>query len=198
MPNESDATQQEARKAAAKAKAGAGGVGDEMRQTAEAVQEQFESAAESTKEQLGAAAESMKNKARAMVDDQRAAGADQLSGLARAINLAADEMQDELPQAAGYVREAAAKVDNVSTMIRERSMEDLMHEANDFARSNTVAFFGMSLVAGFALARFLKSGTPSHSQHMSAAHHPHAQPHPVSETASAPPERLAAIPNSQF
>lgn len=173
-----------------------------MRQTAEDVREQFASAAESAKEQIGAAASSMKEKARAMADDQKAAGAERLSGFARAINVAADQLEDELPQAASYVREAAAKVDDVSTMIRERSIEDLMHEANRFARANTVAFFGISLVAGFALARFLKSGASSHSQpshsRESAAPLPHMQPHPASEAASAPPERFAAIPSRQF
>ncbi len=106
------------------------------------------------KEQIGAAASSMKEKARAMADDQKAAGAERLSGFARAINVAADQLEDELPQAASYVREAAAKVDDVSTMIRERSIEDLMHEANRFARANTVAFFGISLVAGFRAGAF--------------------------------------------
>jgi hypothetical protein len=203
MQNETEsATQQEARKTAAEAKAGAQAAGDEMHRTAGDVREQFASAAESTKEQIGAAAESMKEKARAMADDQKAAGTERLSGFARAINAAADQLEDELPQAAGFVREAAAKVDDVSTMIRERSIEDLMHEANRVARANTVAFFGISLVAGFALARFLKSGAASHSQpshsRESAAPLPHMQPHPASEAASAPPERFAAIPSSQF
>ena len=50
-------------------------------------------------------------------------------------------------------------------MIRERNIEDLIHEANHFARSNAVAFFGISVVAGFALER----RAPSHSEHISAA-----------------------------
>ena len=199
MQNEFDSATQAAQKAGAKAKAGADAVRDHVRRTAEDVQEQLASAAENTKEQVGEVAESVKTRAHAMAEDRKATGAEQLSGLARAINLAADELQDELPQAAGYVREAAARVDNVSTMIRERSIEDLIHEANGFARSNSVAFFGISVVAGFALARFLKSGAPSHSEHMSAAHQSsQAQPHSASEAASAPPERFAAIPSSQF
>ena len=184
--------------AGAKAKAGAEAVRDEARRTAEDVQEQLAGAAASAKEQLGGMADSLKKTTRAMADDQKAAGAEQLSGLARAISQAADELQDELPQAAGYVRQAAVKVDEASTMIREHSIEDLVHEANDFARANTVAFFGMSLVAGFALARFLKSGAPNHSQAMSGAHRPPAQPHPTSQTASAPPDRFAAVPSTQF
>lgn len=82
-------------------------------------------------------------------------------------------------------------------MIRERNIEELMHEANDLARTNTVVFFGISLASGFALARFLKSGTPDASQPISAAHHTQAPPHFASEAAGVPPERFADA-NSQF
>ena len=116
-------------------------------------------------------------------------------GLARAITHAADELQSELPQAATYVRQAAAKINSVSTMIRKRNIKELMHEANDFARTNTVAFFGLSLAAGPALARFVKSGAPSALQPMSAARHVReTQPDP----ASVPPQRFAAAASSQF
>jgi vacuolar-type H+-ATPase subunit E/Vma4 len=192
--------------AGARARAGASEIGDEARRTAGKVQDEIAAAAESVKEQVGEAAQTVKQRARAMADDQKTAGAEQLGGLARAINQAADELQDEMPQAAGFVREAATRVDNVSHMIRERSIEDLVQGANNFARTNTIAFFGMSLVAGFALSRFLKSSAPSahaHQPQPSAppyphAQHPHAQPHPMSESASAPPERVAAFPSSQF
>lgn len=195
MQNEFESATQEA---GAKAKAGAGALRDEARRTAEDLREQFVDRAETAKEQLGGMADSLKKKTREMADDQKATGAEQLSGLARAINHAADELQDELPQAAGYVRQAAAKVDEVSTMIRERSIEDLVHETNDFARANKVVFFGMSLAAGFALARFLKSGAPSRSQPTSGGHHTPSQPHPMSQSASASPERLSAASSSQF
>lgn len=194
-----------AQDAGARVKANVGAVGDEARRAATNVQDEIAAAAESVKEQVGEAAQSVKQRARAMADDQKAASAEQIGGLARAINQAADELQDEMPQAAGFVREAAARVDNVSHMIRERSLEDLVQDANNFARTNTIAFFGMSLVAGFALSRFLKSSAPSRDggHDASAARHPivphpQAQPHPMSESASAPPERVAAFPASQF
>ena len=167
--DETDSATPEARNAAAQAKAGAGAVRDDMRQTAEYVQNELASAAENVKGRVGEVANTVNQQARAMADDQKAAGAEQLSGLARAINHAADELQGELPQAAGYVRQTAAKIDSISTMIRERSIEDIVHEANDFARTNTAAFFGISLAAGFALARFLKSEALSPSQPTSSA-----------------------------
>jgi hypothetical protein len=187
-----------AQEAGAKTKAEADAVRGEARRTAEDVRDQFAQAAESAKEQFGEAAQSVKEKARAMADDQKAAGAERVSGLARAIDHAADELQDDLPQAAGFVRQAASKVEEVSTMIRERSVEDLVQEANGFARANTVAFFGMSLVAGFALARFLKSDASSHSRPSAGAHWSPEQPHPTSQRAGAAPDRFAPAPSTQF
>lgn len=192
MQDEAGSATQEAQQTRAKAKASASAARDEVRQTAADVQDELASAAESVKGQVGDLGNAVEQRARAIADDKKAAGAEQLSGLARAIDHAANELQGELPQAAGYVRQAAAKIDTVSTMIRERKIEELVREANDFARTNTVAVFGISLAAGFVLARFLKSGAPSPSRPMSAAHH--AQPHP----ASVPPERFAAVASSQF
>ena len=169
--------------------ASASAVRGEMREAAAAVRKELASAGESVKGQIGDIGSAVEQGARAIADDKKMATAEQLTGLARAINHAADELQDQLPQAAGYVRQAAARIDSVSTMIRERNVEELVHEANDFARTNTVAFFGISFAAGFALARFLKSGGPGPSQPRSAQ---------VREVASVPPKRLAGVASSQF
>ncbi|MGA8156308.1 MAG: hypothetical protein WB822_08885, partial [Rhodoplanes sp.] len=110
MPSEfQKTTQQELAQDAAEAKARSSAIGDDVRETAENLRGEFASAAESTKEQIGSAGKSMKEGVRAMANDQKAARAQRLGGLAHTINLAAEEMQDELPQVAGYVRDAAER-----------------------------------------------------------------------------------------
>ena len=210
MPSEFQKTmQQELAQDAAEAKARSSAIGDDVRETAENLRGEFASSAEGVKEQAGDMAELVKKRARAMADDQKDAGADQLHGFARAIDEAADQLENEFPQAASYVHEAAQRVDNVSTMIRERSIEELLHEANHFARKNTIAFFGISLAAGFALSRFLKSSAAAHDEPAAEPRCPapaqpqpeplpYAQPHPTSGVPSEPPERLASFPSSQF
>jgi hypothetical protein len=42
-------------------------------------------------------------------------------------------------------------------MIREQSIEDVVDGVTDFARRQPMMFFGGSVLAGFALARFLKA-----------------------------------------
>ncbi|MGA7455174.1 MAG: hypothetical protein WBW73_29335, partial [Rhodoplanes sp.] len=128
------ATQQGLERDVAEAKARSSAIGDDVRETAENLRGEFASSAEGVREQAGDMAESVKKRTRAMADDQKDAGADQLHGFARVIDEAADQLTNEFPQAASYVHEAAQRVDNVSTMIRERSIEELLHEANHFAR----------------------------------------------------------------
>lgn len=181
MQNEFESATHEAQKTRTEAGtmeagSGAGAARDTMGQTAADLRDKFASQTGSVKEGIADIRNAVEQGARAMVEDKKAAGAEQLSGLARAINHTADELQNELPQAAGYVRQAAAKIDSVSTMLRERNVEELLHEANNFARTNAVTFFGMSLAAGFALARFLKSSGANSSSLRPRADF--AQPHP--------------------
>ena len=202
MPSEfQKTTQQGLERDVAEAKARSSAIGDDVRETAENLRGEFASSAEGVREQAGDVAESVKKRTRAMADDQKDAGADQLHGFARAIDEAADQLANEFPQAASYVHEAAQRVDNVSTMIRERSIEELLHEANHFARKNTIAFFGMSLAAGFALSRFLKSSAPARDEPAAETRYPapaQPQPEPFPDTQPHPPERLASFRSSQL
>ncbi len=72
---------------------------------------------------------------------------------------AAHEIEQELPQAAGFVHDAATKLEGAAASLRERSVDDLIRSLNNFARTQPAAFFGGAVLAGFALSRFLKSST---------------------------------------
>lgn len=86
MQDESGSTTPEAQQVHAKAKASISAARDEMRQTAVDVQDELASAAENVKGQVGDIGNAVEQRARAIADDKKAAGAEQLSGLARAIN----------------------------------------------------------------------------------------------------------------
>ena len=119
-------------------------------------------------------AESIKDKAREVAEQQKAKGSDQMDGVAQAIRDVADELGKQMPAAAGYVRGAADGVEQFSSSLRDRSVDDLLGSAYRFARTQPLAFFGASVMAGFAVSRFLKSsadrsGTSSHSGSVSSA-----------------------------
>jgi hypothetical protein len=125
---------------------------------------QASSAAEDAKTALDATSATVKDRARKVAEQQKRAGADQIGGVARAIHGAAHEIEQELPQAAGFVHDAATKLEGAAASLRDRSVDDLIGTLNNFARSQPAVFFGGAVLAGFALSRFLKSSAETHEQ----------------------------------
>ena len=93
-------------------------------------------------------------------EQQKAAGADNVARLGQAVHGAADQLGKELPQAAGFIHSAADSLQGAASAMRERSIEDLAAGFRDFARRQPAAAFAGAVLAGFALARFLKSSSP--------------------------------------
>jgi hypothetical protein len=91
------------------------------------------------------------------VEGQKNVGAEYVGNLADTLRRAAREFDNDLPIAGSYMRKAASQVENVSDSIRNGNLEDLMQEVQSFARRQPTAFLGMSVLAGFAMVRFLKS-----------------------------------------
>ncbi len=85
-------------------------------------------------------------------------GARTVSALARAIHHIGEDLDQGAPEIGRHVHRAADAADGLAHALRERPLGDLVAEVGDFARSNPTAFFAVSAIAGFALARFLKAG----------------------------------------
>jgi len=98
--------------------------------------------------------------ARDFAEAQRAAGADNVARLGRAVHGAAEQLGKDLPQAAGFIHSAADTLQSASSTLRERSIEEMVAGFSNFARRQPAAAFAGSVLAGFALARFLKSSNP--------------------------------------
>jgi len=88
---------------------------------------------------------------------QKARGVEAMRGLARAIDSAAEELEDQSPTVARTVHEAARGVKSLSDDLSNRNVSELIDSATQLARARPALFIGGSIAAGFALARFLKS-----------------------------------------
>ena len=91
------------------------------------------------------------------VEEQKKAGAQQVRGIAQAVRTAADGLEGEIPQAAEYVRRAAQQIESISDALERRDVGELVGQFQDFARRHPTAFLGATVIAGFALVRFLKT-----------------------------------------
>jgi len=89
--------------------------------------------------------------------EQKGRGADAMRGFAKAVHGAANDLNEQSPAVARYVRRAAESVESLSDTVRSRSVNDLVVEAKEAARAHPTAFFVGAVAAGFALSRFFKS-----------------------------------------
>ena len=106
-------------------------------------------------------ARSATRKVEDVLTNQKAMGADYISSLAQAADRAANEFDNDLPQAAQYIRQASQTMSGVADQIRDREVRDLVGEVTDFARRQPTLVFGGAMLLGFAALRFLKSSAPS-------------------------------------
>lgn len=91
------------------------------------------------------------------VNDRKSSGAEYVGTLAETMRRAAREFDADLPMAGTYIRKAAEQVEGVSEGIRNGNLNDLVQNAQSFARRQPTAFLGIAVLAGFGVVRFLKS-----------------------------------------
>jgi hypothetical protein len=130
--------------------------GDNFRQ-GDTVAQKTASQAERMKSKFAEEAQPLKQKARDFAEQQKQAGAEQIGGVARAVHGAAQNLEEEMPFAAEYVRQAADSLESAAQALKQKNVDDIARTVADFARSQPLAFFGGAVLAGFVAARFLKS-----------------------------------------
>jgi hypothetical protein len=144
------------------------GVARDLKAKATDMTDSVTRAAKDQASQLGGAARDMassaKDKVETAVTQQKSVGADYIGSIAQAAGRAAHEFDQDLPQAAHYIRQASEQIQGVADTVRERDVRELVGEVQDFARRQPTLFFGGAVVLGFAALRFLKSSAPGQSR----------------------------------
>jgi hypothetical protein len=141
------------------------GVVDDLKTKASQMTDTVTQTAKERASEVGAAASQMAGEAREKVEaaaaHQKSRGADYIGAIAGAMNRAAGEFENEVPQAAHYIRQASEQVNGFADTVRQRDVRELVGEVQDFARRQPTLFFGGAVLLGFAALRFLKSATPA-------------------------------------
>lgn len=95
------------------------------------------------------------DKAKSFAADQKDLAATQINGVANALSKVADELEGSDQQTIGrYARDLAKGLSNIGSQIETREIDDLLGAAQDFGRTQPVAFLGVAALAGFAASRF--------------------------------------------
>ena len=127
--------------------------GDALRASTDTAREKFKEAADAAKGAVAGAADGLQDQART----QQRSGADFVGKLAGNIREAARAFENDVPFAARGINSAAEYVDDAADKIRNGSFRDIVDGATDFAKRQPAAFLGLSVLAGFAVVRFLKA-----------------------------------------
>jgi hypothetical protein len=93
--------------------------------------------------------------------NQRASGASYLENVAGLVHQAAEVFDQEAPQAARYIHQAADQIDGVAEAVRSKSMREVTSEVQGFARRQPAIFFGGAMLLGFAAVRLFRATPPS-------------------------------------
>ena len=139
----------------------AGGLKDTATAALSTLKDQAGQAADEAKTTVSAVADEAKARLAQIVDDQKAVGADQVAGFARAAYTAAGDLRQSSPQLAKLVESAADRVDGIADEIRDSNLYEILESLSAFGRRQPAVLFGGAVLAGFLLARFVKSGSVS-------------------------------------
>ena len=143
-----------------RAKADAEAAASHARGTAEEVSASGRGISEKAKERAHGLVDDAKERARSMAGEQKNLAADRVTGFADALRHASSDLdQQGQSLVSGVVRQAADGLERVSGAMRSNDVDDLVGSIEDFARRQPAVFIGSAVLAGFGIARFMKSSS---------------------------------------
>lgn len=138
-------------------------------------------------------ADQAKAQGQSLLAEQKRVAADEIGNVAEALRKTARAMhaQEHPPMITPYAERAAESLERFSSTLRERDLDALVRQTEDFARRQPGVFVGSAVVAGFLLARFFRSselhGEYDYPHSSYGSSDSNARPSQNSETAYAPP-----------
>jgi hypothetical protein len=121
-------------------------------------QQKASEVADEAKKQASVLTEQAKTEAKSSLQSQKEMAAQELHGVAQALRQTSNNLREQdQTMFAQYSNQVANRVERASTYLEEHDLDELMHEAEDFARRQPELFIGGAFTLGLLAARFLKS-----------------------------------------
>jgi hypothetical protein len=109
-------------------------------------------------EEDGGVVDQVKARASKELSSQKGRATGEIDAVAQAVRDASHRLRDEQHETmAVYVERAAGQLERLSRTIREKDLNELLHDAQRLARREPAWFIGGSFALGLLAARFLKS-----------------------------------------
>jgi hypothetical protein len=111
-------------------------------------------------EQARRVAEVAGDEARTMATERKSQVATQLDSVAQAFRSSGSELRSqEQGGVANYMDRAADEVNHIASYLRDRNVDDMLMDAEEFARRQPELFLGGAFALGVLVARFFKSSS---------------------------------------
>jgi glucan phosphorylase len=140
---------------------------DRAATVADAAQDKLQEVAGEAEEQARRAAHVAEEEARQMATERKSQLAGQLDSVANAFRSSGQQLRTQQQGAAvaNYVERAADEVNQLSHYLSNHSVDEMLADAEDFARRQPQLFLGGAFALGVLAARFFKSSSqpPQHS-----------------------------------
>ncbi|WP_298669982.1 hypothetical protein [uncultured Sphingomonas sp.] len=99
------------------------------------------------------------DKARGMAEDGKARASSALGQFSQLLSDAAGQVDEKLGEQYGdYARSAAGKVQDISSQLNDRSVDELIDSARELVRKSPGVAIGAAAAVGFVVARLLTAG----------------------------------------
>ncbi len=163
-------------------------VKNEVKETTDAVRKELRETGEQLATEAKSAAQQASKQAKSALASQKSEAARQLHGLANSLRQTSVQLrQQDQGAIASYSQEVANKIDHVSDYLEDRNLDDLLHDAQDFARRQPQLFIGGAFTLGLLAARFLRSSDPHRAEWQTQtyqSHQPYSESLPQTRTRS--------------
>jgi glucan phosphorylase len=135
-------------------------VRDRAGSVAETAQQKVSQVADEAGEQARRVAQVAGGEARNMATERKTQVAAQLDSVAQAFRSSGNELRSaQQGSVASYMDRAAEEVNQIAHYLNDRSIDDMLTDAEDFARRQPELFLGGAFALGVLAARFFKSSS---------------------------------------
>jgi len=135
-------------------KQSASDMGDTVKQKAQEFTEQAQSKA-------GQMMGTVKSQVVSQVTTQKERASSKISEISSALHQTGQQLDQNGQAPIGDIAETVAtRIDSVSSYLRERNVDDMLMDGQDFARRQPALFIGLAVILGVMIARFMKSSAP--------------------------------------
>ena len=115
---------------------------------------------EQAKQKTGAVMDQTRHRAFDMMDEQKTRAADGLGSVASALRQTGDNLSSgDQTQFGDLAHRAADAVERFSGDLRDKDIDELLYQAEDFARREPEVFLGGAVLLGLLAARFFKASS---------------------------------------